>query len=75
MCWIIDHHNLLGMMEEVLGQSEGPDEEDAGPAESGEELARGQTGEEENALITELLENEVVSIWKCLFGIKVEVRG
>ena len=60
MSWIIDHPNLLGMLEEVLDPSEGElGEEEEG--QIGEEPSQNQAGVENN-LITELLENEEVSV-------------
>ncbi|KAL5481420.1 hypothetical protein EMCRGX_G021569 [Ephydatia muelleri] len=55
--WIIDHPNLLGMLEEVLDPSEGELGEEEEEGQIGEEPAQNQAGMENN-LITELLENE-----------------
>lgn len=59
--WIIDHPNLLGMLEEVLDPSEGELGEEEEEGQIGEEPAQNQAGMENN-LITELLENEEVSV-------------
>ena len=63
MSWIIDHPTLLGMMEEFLDQSEGQAGEEDNHTEPREEPAHGETGEEDNNLITELLENEEVTVF------------
>ena len=75
MSWIIDHPNLLGMLEEVLDPSEGQLEVEEDEVEEEVESAQNQTGVE-SSLITELLETEEVSVerhWSCLLHMHINI--